>query len=370
MARGIFPFGNAKRSGHHRWHQGSAADPDVSTERPPPPALFSDPSIPPEPPPWPAESSSWPAESSVSFAGPEGDVHDGPQQWAPIIVDEPIVDFEPKPPAAHSYRPDTIFDGWSTEYFTVRLASVRGYSHRYRGVPRQDDAVVAFHQESGTVLFAVADGVSSASQSHLGATTACTTAIAVMRWQLENENRTIDLGYAAYQAAERLTTQAAHMLGQDQVTPAAVEDLLATTLVTGYITPIPDGGTGAIIQIGDSSAWILEHDLYYPILEQKNDPHAQVISSAVSPLPRIPEHLTPIEFHLRPGAALLIGTDGFGDPLGDGEGKVGYLFAENLRTPPPSRGLAHLLDFSRDTFDDDRTLIVVWPRPYEPGALK
>ena len=229
--------------------------------------------------------------------------------------------------------------------------------------------MVAFHRESGTVLFAVADGVSSASQSHLGATKACTTAIAVMRWQLKTENHTIDLGYAAQVTAERLTTQAAQMLGQDQVTPAAVEGLLATTLVTGYIAPSPAGGTGAVIQIGDSSAWILERDRYYPILEQKNDPHAQVISSAVSPLPRIPARLTPIEFHLNPGAALLIGTDGFGDPLGDGEGKVGYLFAENLRTPPPARGLAHLLDFSRDTFDDDRTLIVVWPRPYDPGAV-
>jgi hypothetical protein len=361
MARRMFSFGNSKRSGHHR-HQGPEADSGISAERPPPPALFGDRALQAEPP-------AWQADPGASYAETEGYVQDDPQLWATIIVDEPIVDFEPKPPTAHSYRPDTIFDGWSTDYFTVRLASVRGYSHRYRGVPRQDDAVAAFHRESGTILFAVADGVSSASQSHLGATTACTTAVNVMRWQLESENRTIDLKHAAHLTAEGLTKQATQMLGQGKVTPAAVEGLLATTLVTGYIVPVPAGGTGRIIQIGDSAAWILENDRYFPILEQKNQ-HAHVISSAVSPLPRIPEHLSPVDFSLRPGAALVIGTDGFGDALGDGEGKIGYLFADNLRTPPPSRGLAHLLDFSRDTFDDDRSLIAIWPRPYEPAAPK
>ena len=93
----------------------------------------------------------------------------------------------------------------------------------------------------------------------------------------------------------------------------------------------------------------------------------QIISSAVSPLPRVPERLAPVEFRLFPGTALLVGTDGFGDPLGDGDGKVGHLFAGHLRTPPPARGLAHLLDFSRDTFDDDRTLVVLWHRPGERG---
>ena len=81
------------------------------------------------------------------------------------------------------------------------------------------------------------------------------------------------------------------MLEQDQPTLATVEDLLATTLVAGYIGPGPDGAVGEIVQIGDSGAWVLHRNRYYPILGPKNDPQAQVISSAVSPLPRIPEHL-------------------------------------------------------------------------------
>jgi len=361
MIKGKLPFGNARRSGQHR-QLDAEGDPGIPAARTSPRPLFSDASAAPE-------SSAWHAEPAVPFAEPEGGKQGGPPQWAPIVVDEPIVDFEPKPPTTNSYRPDTVFDGWSSEYLTVRLASVRGYSHRYSGLPRQDDAVVEFHRGSGAVLFAVADGVSSARQSDVGASTACMTAIATMRRQLDT-GRGMDLTYVAEDAARSLTAQAAQMLDQDQVTAAAVEELLATTLVAGYIAPSADGCGGAIIQIGDSSAWILAQDRFYPMLEQKNDPHAEFISSAVSPLPRIPEHLAAVEFSLCSGDALLIGTDGFGDPLGDGEGKVGYLFAENLRRPPPGRGLAHLLDFSRDTFDDDRTLVAVWPRPPKPGVTK
>jgi len=38
------------------------------------------------------------------------------------------------------------------------------------------------------------------------------------------------------------------------------------------------------------------------------------------------------------------------------------LLADCLRTPPPPRAFAHVLDFSRETFDDDRTLVSIWPR--------
>lgn len=50
-----------------------------------------------------------------------------------------------------------------------------------------------------------------------------------------------------------------------------------------------------------------------------------------------------------------------GDPLGDGDGRVGALFARHLAVPPTPLRLAHVLDFSHETFDDDRTLVAVWP---------
>ncbi len=78
-------------------------------------------------------------------------------------------------------------------------------------------------------------------------------------------------------------------------------------------------------------------------------------------LPRVPSDVRVHTVLVSGSDRLLIGTDGFGGPLGDGTGPVGRLFAEHLAPSLEPRGLAHLLDFSRETFDDDRTLLVVWP---------
>ena len=288
-------------------------------------------------------------------------------RWAPVVVDEPIFDFEPKPPASRPYRPDTVFDGWLTEDFTVRMASVRGYSHRYNGMPRQDAAEIAFHPETGAIIFAVADGVSSARDSHVGAAKACEMAVNVLRWQLGPAHGRADFTEVVDAAAASIVRQAAQIFRQERPDPAAVEARFATTLVAGYIYPKAGGAAASMIQIGDSGAWVLRGGRYLPVLDQKHDPRAEVISSGVSPLPRIPAYVAPIDLSLAPGEVLLIGTDGFGDPLGDGDGKVGQLFAGHLTAPPSARALAHLLDFSRETFDDDRTLVAVWQQPRQTG---
>jgi hypothetical protein len=288
-------------------------------------------------------------------------------RWAPVVIDEPIFDFEPKPPASKFYRPDTVFDGWSTDDFIVRMASVRGYSHRYSGLPRQDAAEIAYHPGSGAVLFAVADGVSSARESDIGATKACEVAVDVLRWQLGSRRGKTNFAEVVEITADRIIRHAAHVFRPATPDPAVIEDQFATTLVVGYLLPDVDGAVVSMIQIGDSSAWVLQDGRYHPVLGQKHDPQTEIISSAVSSLPQIPEHVTPVDLRVHANGVLLIGTDGFGDPLGDGDGKVGRLFARHLGTPPSARALAHLLDFSRETFDDDRALVAVWQRPREPG---
>jgi hypothetical protein len=183
----------------------------------------------------------------------------------------------------------------------------------------------------------------------------------------------VNFRYAVQAAATRITEQAAYLLRQDNPEPKDVERLLATTLTAGFVRFDPKhGAIATLVQIGDSGAWVLRDGRYLSLFEPKNNPDAAVISSAVSPLPRVPDQLTPVQYLLAPQDVLLVGTDGFGDPLGDGDGLVGRLFAEHLATPPPARGLAHLLDFSRDTFDDDRTLLAIWqqaqPSPKQASA--
>jgi serine/threonine protein phosphatase PrpC len=189
----------------------------------------------------------------------------------------------------------------------------------------------------------------------------------MLRWQLGSPQGTTNFAEVVDATAHRIVREAAHILRQERPDRAAVEGQFSTTLVAGYLLPDPGGATGSMIQIGDSGAWVLRNGRYHSLLDQKHDPQAEVISSAVSPLPRVPTYVTPLDFRLQRDEVLLIGTDGFGDPLGDGDGKVGQLFAGHLTTPPSGRALAHLLDFSRETFDDDRTLVAVWQLPPESG---
>ena len=229
---------------------------------------------------------------------------------------------------------------------------------------------MAFDPASGAVIFTVADGVSSASQSHLGAAVACHAALNNAARQLAAGQRPIDWAQVTIAAASELTACATNLLDQDHPELKVVEELMATTLVAGCVMPTDRGAAVSVIQIGDSSAWILQEDRYRSVLEQKHHRGETIISSAVSPLPRISVHLRPAHFQLPEDSVLLVGTDGFGDPLGDGDGKVGQLFAEHLRTPPAPRALAHLLDFSRETFDDDRTLLGIWPLPSAQEPLR
>jgi hypothetical protein len=268
------------------------------------------------------------------------------------VVGDPVTSFEPRSTFTQPYRPDTVADGWSTDHFTVRGASVRGYMHRYAGVPREDDFAVTAHPGTGALIVAVADGVSGAEQSHLGATLACRTAVDFL---LRGETE-VDWLELAKCASWSLVDYAARQLGLAEPDPAAAERLMATTLVVAVVQP---GGEATLIQLGDSGAWLLSAGQYRNVLAGKE---GEVIPNEVSGLPRVPAEVVAHTVTIPDGGVLLVGTDGFADPLGDGTGRIGKLFANHLVEPPPPLGFAHLLDFSRETFDDDRTLVAVWPQ--------
>ena len=276
---------------------------------------------------------------------------------------DPVGAFPVKPSMAAAYRPDYVADGWTTQHFHVRAASVRGYSHRASGDPRQDDVAVSWHESSGAVLFAVADGVGNAPLSHVGATSACRAAISAMTAALESPGGRVDWDGLLKGAAWQVCEQARISLGLPEINQVAAEEQMATTLVAGLVLPGSDGPQVALVQVGDSGAWILNtgarrYRCLTPTKFRKGD---DVFTNAVVALPRVP----PVDVKsglLNPGEILLVGTDGFGDPLGEGNNLVGDHFADALRDVPPVLKFANDLDFSRETWDDDRTLFALWPR--------
>ncbi|MFF2525252.1 protein phosphatase 2C domain-containing protein [Streptomyces liangshanensis] len=91
--------------------------------------------------------------------------------------------YDPDPtalPPAHPDRlgelvADTVLDGARYGTYTLRAASVRGDSARYRGEPRRDTLLTARFGEgdSALILVAVATGVRATEGAHLAAADAC-----------------------------------------------------------------------------------------------------------------------------------------------------------------------------------------------------
>ena len=292
----------------------------------------------------------------------------GPTLVPQIRVGSPSPDVEPTAIAADysslPFRPDVVIDGWSTEAITVRGVSQRGHLHRYNGAPRQDDFAV-HRLPDGRVIVLVADGVSAAPQSHIGAATVTKQAADWLHYNLGEDLADTDWLALLKSTAWALTERAQALLALDAPDPVRAEALLATTLVCAVIEPTgPHSLRAYLVSAGDSAAWLLSEGQFFEIVRGKTVPEVGVASSAVVGLPRLPTEVTSLVVDIAEDAVLLVGTDGIGDPLGNGQGGVGNLFRDVLTGPlPPSLiESVHAVVIRRETFDDDRTLVAVWPR--------
>ncbi|MEV6854610.1 protein phosphatase 2C domain-containing protein [Streptomyces microflavus] len=158
---------------------------------PPGPRTFAVPKPPePEPPPAPPVSgtATVPDPGALHEPSPDWAASDAPADGggARPLVDHlgdrpPTYDAEPAAlPVATSENldtlvPDTVLDGARYGTYTLRAASVRGDSARFRGEPRRDALLTTRFgaAESALVLVAVAGGVRAGEGAHLAAADAC-----------------------------------------------------------------------------------------------------------------------------------------------------------------------------------------------------
>jgi len=271
------------------------------------------------------------------------------------------------------FIPDTIIDGWGNDFLTLRGASIRGVSHRWDKSPRQDSFATAYIPEKNWVVVAVADGVSGAAQSHIGATVAVNSAIKYFADIEVSEIEQINWKNACETIAWDLNLKmqslkdSSKLLGEigetrKDIAIAALK-FLATTLVCAVITKNEDdeGLTAWLMTIGDSGVWVLSSGEYRAVAGGK-DEDSDILKNDVAPLPFVPDIVEPIQIPLNQGEILLLGTDGFGEPLGSGNGDLGLLFKNIFKTIPSLAELANALDFKRKYFVDDRTLVAIWPK--------
>lgn len=281
---------------------------------------------------------------------------------SPVVVGDPSPVFEPRPIEANRYlgvslRPAIVADGWTSDDFAVRAASVRGLSHQWYGSPRQDDYVLSITR-GGWLVAGVADGVSAAEQSHVASSEVLQYLVG---WFAEANPQSID----EIDFQELLEMVRWDLVEKERKVCPGIElpgCELATTISFAVVSPRADGGADvAVAGVGDSACWVLDHGGYDCKLGGKNEGEGGISDSSVTALPLLPEKFSPVAFVLQPGQVLLLGTDGVADPLGDGSGEVGALLSDFLLSPdlPSPLSFARIVDFSRETFDDDRTLVAV-----------
>lgn len=289
----------------------------------------------------------------------------------PLTIGEPAPAIEVRLAGAEPYRPDTIADGGSAFGLTVRAASVRGLQKRYAGGPRQDDLCLRLHEPTGTLVVAVADGVSGAARSDLAAALAVRHASAAVIRQLDRAADLIDWSDVFEQAAWALVEEHRRAVGD----PLAGVEEAAVSLATTLLVAAVAGGGGAddceedgaqrsvsvqLAAVGDSPAMILSGQVFTPVVGDAGSEDG-LLAGAVKALPRAVRAAQDTTCSLAAGSVLLLCTDGLALPLAGGDGEVGRAVARELERPPDVVDFARLLDFSRSTYDDDRTLVAIWP---------
>lgn len=319
-------------------------------------------------------SAAVPEPSTPTVAEPAGAGHDElvgtpveaysigePGRAAKEVV--PSVPGDPSDPA------DTQCDGGVAGELVVRAASCRGIAHRHAQTPRQDDYAICATDR--WLILAVADGVSAGSLSHQAATLACRSSATLVRDALvtTDEPKDVDWMDLLSNVARRILSHGRRVLATDDVPAESVDaktvaQRMATTLAVAMIRVSPNTPgvyDGAVVVLGDTSAFLLnERTGWTPVTAVKND-GALIASSATAALPYLPQEApVPSPVVIAGGSALILMSDGVGDPLGRGDGSVGEHLAALWSTPPDPLTFAAQVGFARKSFDDDRTVVGVW----------
>jgi Protein phosphatase 2C len=302
------------------------------------------------------------------------------ERW---IVGDPGRQHEmvPYPADIAASRPDTTIDGANLGRIEYRAVSLRGFSHWGKKEPRQDAYLLRVSANGQWLVGCVADGVSQSKYSHMAADIACreitrhiTAALdeqpaitAPDHWRKLAEElpwpQAVDQANAAMMAKASTGTREPKDAGP--LDARTVRGAMASTAVgfAAATAPAEDGQLPYVLVVvaGDSSALILSEGRWRPITTVKNA-GSDVPTNAVLALPRDVQ-VAPVTGFLRPGEALVVVTDGIGEPMGTGTGEVGQFLAAHWSRPPDLFAFAGHAAFYRRGFTDDRTAVAVWHKP-------
>jgi serine/threonine protein phosphatase PrpC len=290
----------------------------------------------------------------------------------PLAIGDPgraAVAVTARPDHRFPFRRGMVLDGVrvtgrsQVDGLEVRAASVRGLAHQYYGTTRQDEFAFLVTGDGRWLVASVADGVSAGEHSHRAAEVVSHAGCRRVA-ELLGEVEPGDLDWPAIfqELAGDVIACAERELSIVDLRTAA-GSMAATALFAVVAVDIDENGGRSVhtMSLGDTSAWLLRPDGWLPLREVKNAGSA-IVSAVTAAIPRVPRELPPaVPARLDPDGVLVLMSDGVGDPLGDGTGEVGARLAEAWRRPPDPLNFAAQVGFARRSFDDDRTVLAIWP---------
>ncbi|WP_030834607.1 protein phosphatase 2C domain-containing protein [Streptomyces hygroscopicus] len=246
---------------------------------------------------------------------------------------------------------------------TLRAASLRGGSARYRGEPRRDALLAARFGtgDSALVLVAVASGQRAAPGTHRAARELCewiAEAVGRNRARLTEDVHTANRG-ALVSGLHRLTDRAYGRLRAD-ATGRGLAPADYTASVRCLLLPAhPACRTRVFFGMGDGGLFRLRDGVWQDLEPAETEPEpAPASAPASAPSP------APFRFRAsvaRPGDTLLLCSAGLADPL-RGEAALADHLAERWGAAEPPGLSAFLADAQTGVkgYADDRTAVAVW----------
>ncbi|MER6615005.1 protein phosphatase 2C domain-containing protein [Streptomyces xantholiticus] len=314
----------------------------------------------------------------------------------------PTYDAEPTAlPAAEAHAleqlvADTVLDGARYGTYTLRAASVRGDSARFRGEPRRDALLTARFGSGPTalVLVAVASGIRGAETAHLAAADACRWiggAVGRSHARLAEDIRAGRRGDLK-SGLHRLTDRSLGKLRARATELGLEPEAYTVGLRCLLLSADPDCRTRVFFGVGAGGLFRLRdggwQDLEPPVPDRSDVTGAPVVGfgSAVPEATAEGDRLTmdlgiptpaspyieapppppaePFRFRAsvaRPGDTLLLCSNGLAEPV-RGETAFAQELAERWRGPQPP-GMAQFLADTQlrvKGYADDRTAVAVW----------
>lgn len=278
------------------------------------------------------------------------------------------------------HRPSATVDVVDHGRIVAGAASIRGAAHYDSGTVRQDSYTMGASSDGRYLIAVFGDGIGSGPLSHLGAEWACQQGLILTRRALDEAADVGAVSWSELSAELRRTVRerAEQHLGSafsnedgTKADPTKVSDkhyakkmgTTAEVLVVG-VEPEADGSHVAVrvVVSGDGTGLVLDPGRgWWRWGVEKIGGDGSIASNAVLPLPIDSGDPLVSTWQLEPGQAVVVGTDGIGDPLGDGATALGgYLHG---KWASPVRNAAEFLriaSFIRLQADDDRTVVVVW----------